>query len=114
MPEVVWLVAFGDRAGEAEVGDLDLPVVGEQHVLGLHVPVHDARLVCRAERGEHRLEHLESLARVEPADLAQQVAQGTARDVLHRQEHVTVVGALVVDPPRHWGARAARRTWPHG
>ena len=34
-----------DELGQAEVQDLDEPVLGDHHVLGLQVPVHDARLV---------------------------------------------------------------------
>ena len=90
-------VGAGDRAGQAEVGDLDPVVVGEQDVLGLDVAVHQAGLVGGAERGEHRLEHLERLARAEVALGPDQVAQGAPADELHREEDVPLVGALVVD-----------------
>ena len=49
------------RAGEAEVADLDAPVVGEQHVLGLEVAVHDAGLVRGREAGEHGLGDVDRL-----------------------------------------------------
>ena len=57
----------GDRAGQPEVGDLDPAVVGEQDVLGLDVAVDQPGLVRGAERGEHRLEHLEGLPRAQVA-----------------------------------------------
>ena len=50
----------GHGPGEAEVGDLDAPVVGEQDVLGLDVAVDDAGVVGGAERGEHRLHDLQA------------------------------------------------------
>jgi hypothetical protein len=38
---------LGDGAGDAEVGDLDLPVATDQHVPGLHVAVDDPLRVGR-------------------------------------------------------------------
>ena len=38
----------GAGAGDPEVGDLDAPVVVDQHVLRLEVAVHDAALVREA------------------------------------------------------------------
>jgi hypothetical protein len=37
--------------GDTEVGDLDHAVVGEEHVAGLDVPVHDAHRVRGGQRG---------------------------------------------------------------
>ena len=70
-------------AGETEVADLDAAVVGEQHVLGLQVAVHDAGLVRGGETGEHRLEDVDRLLGGERAVLLQQVAQRDAGQVLH-------------------------------
>ena len=53
----------GGGAGQAEVGDLDPAVVGEDDVLGLDVAVHDAGAVRGAERVEHRFEHGQRLPR---------------------------------------------------
>ncbi len=84
-----------DRAGQAEVGDLDPAVVGEEDVLRLHVAVDHPRLVCRGEGREHRLHQRERLPRGHRGLLADQVAQGVAGDVLHGQEDRAVVVALV-------------------
>ena len=86
-----------DRAGQAEVGDLDPAVVGQQHVLGLDVAVQDAGGVRRGERAEHGLDHGERLRRRHRRFLADQVAQGQAGDVLHHQEERSVVVAGVED-----------------
>jgi hypothetical protein len=86
-----------DRTGQPEVRDLDPVVVGEQDVLGLDVAVHDPGLMGGAQGRQHRLHHLEGLPRAEVAALTDQVAQRTAADELHREEHVPLVGALVVD-----------------
>ncbi len=87
----------GDRPGQAEVGDLDPVVVGEEDVLGLDVAVDEAGLVGGAERRQDRFEHLERLPRAEVAAGPDQVAQRPPAHELHREEHVALVGALVVD-----------------
>ena len=84
-------------AGQAEVGDLDPAVVGEQDVLGLHVAVQDAGVVGGREGGEHRLDHRQRLGRRHRRFLADQVAHGQAGDVLHHQEERAVVVAGVED-----------------
>ncbi len=94
-PDVAAVRARG--AGQAEVGDLDPAVVGEDDVLGLDVAVHDAGRVCRRERVEHRLEDVERLARGQDAALAEHLAQRAALQVLHREEEQAVVLALVED-----------------
>ncbi len=91
-----------DRAGEAEVGDLDpagpgVRIRGEQDVLRLHVAVDHPGAVRRGERGEHRLEHAERLAGLHRRLLADQVAQREAGDELHDEEQGAVVVALVED-----------------
>ena len=53
------LLARALGAGQTEVGDLDLPVVGEQDVLRLHVAMDQAGPVGRAERREDRLHGLQ-------------------------------------------------------
>lgn len=90
-------LAGGLGPREAEVGDLDLAVLGDQHVLGLDVAVHETGPVRGAERGQHRLHDLQRGAGAEPPERVEGVAQGAAGDVLHHQEDVLAVGALVVD-----------------
>ncbi len=86
----------GDRLGQAEVGHLDPTLVGEDHVLGLDVAVHDARPVCRPEGVEHTFSDGQCLARGQRATLGDHVAQGAPRQQLHRQvEHVAGVAGLV-------------------
>ncbi len=80
---------------QAEVRDLHQPVVGDQHVLRLHVPVHQTRPVRRAERREHRLQHVQGGPHRERAAVAQQLAQGAAGNELHRHEHRARIRALV-------------------
>ena len=87
----------GDRPGQPEVGDLDRAVVGDQHVLGLDVAVHDARVVGRRQRGQHRREQVQRPRRRQRRLLADHVTQRAARDVLHREEQRAVVVALVED-----------------
>ena len=105
----------GHRAGQAEVGDLDRAVVVDDDVLGLDVAVDQALGVRLGERLQHRLEHVEGGPGREQALLAQDVAQGLAGDVLHRQEDAAVVLALVVDTATTLGCdsdaleRASRR-----
>ena len=50
-------VGRGHGADQAEVGDLHLARVGDQHVLRLHVAVHQAGVVGGADRAQHRLGH---------------------------------------------------------
>jgi hypothetical protein len=90
------LLARRLSAREAEVGHLDAAVGVQQDVLGLDVAVDQPGAVRGSQRGEHRLHDLQRLARTEPAALGEQGAQGASRDVLHRQEHVALAGALVV------------------
>ena len=86
-----------DRLGEPEVGDLDPAVVGDEHVLRLHVAVHEAGAVGRRQRGEHRLQHGQRPRRRHRRLLDDGVAQRVAGDQLHHQEDGAVVVALVED-----------------
>ena len=80
------------RASESEVAELDSAVVGEQHVLWLHVAVHDARLVRGGEPRQHRVHDVDRLLGGEALVVLQQVAQRDARQVLHDQvRHVGVL-----------------------
>ena len=84
-------------SGQAEVGDLHPSVVGDQHVLGLDVAVHDAGAVRGAEGVEHGLEQVEGLVGGHRAAVAHHVAQRASGHVLHGEEHHAVVTALVED-----------------
>jgi hypothetical protein len=103
-----------DCAGQAEVGDLHPPVVAREHVLRLHVTVHDARGMRGGQRGKHRLEYVESLEGAQPPAGPQQVAQRAPGDVLHDEEDRGTVGALVEDGDYVGCARAAPSTSPRG
>ncbi|CAA9292297.1 MAG: hypothetical protein AVDCRST_MAG11-198 [uncultured Gemmatimonadaceae bacterium] len=70
------------RLGDAEVGDHRGPR-GEQHVVGLHVPVHDAARVRVGERTRHVAEHLHGLRRRDGA-ARQPRPQALAVHVRHR------------------------------
>lgn len=84
-----------DGAHQPEVRDLDPPVIPYQHVLGLHVPVHEAGPVRRAERGQHGLQDVERGARLKRPALPQHITQSAPGDVLHGQIDVRPVGTLV-------------------
>ena len=97
VPRSAWPVAVfaRSRAGEPEVADLDASVVGEEHVLGLQVAVHDAGLVRGGEPAEHRLHDVDGLLGGELAVILEQVAQRDAGQVLHHQVRHVGVLALV-------------------
>ena len=83
--------------GESEVGDLDVSVVADQHVLGLHVAVDDARPMGGGQRGEHRLDEGQRGGGVEPSPLRDDPAQGSSPHQLERQPDDAVGGSLVED-----------------
>jgi hypothetical protein len=97
----------GHRARDAEVAELHLALERHQHVGGRHVAVHDAErvaLVVRAAvRVVQRLEHLqhdvEAELRGQPDLLLRQLAEELrdveALDVLHRDEEPTLLAAEV-------------------
>ena len=90
-------LGLGDGAHQTEVGDLDLAVVGDQHVLRLDVAVHQpGRGVpppVRRARAQHRGD---GVRRHRPA-FAQQLPQRAALDELHHQKRDAGRRALVVD-----------------
>ena len=85
------------RPGEAEVGDLDGAVGAEDDVLGLDVAVDEPGRVGGREGLEHRLEDVERGARGERALGLDDLPEGLPGDVLHREEHLAGVLALVED-----------------
>jgi hypothetical protein len=98
----------GARSGEAEVGDDRPAVAGDQHVVGLEVAVQHADPVGLHEAAaglhEHR-QHRRPAARRG----AQPGREGAAVDELHRQEHLPVDHADVVDRDHAGVAHAGHR-----
>lgn len=74
-----------DRAGDAEVHDLDHALLGNHDVAGLDVAVDDAHAVRVFERVEHAHHHLLGVALAQRAIHLEDVTQGLALDVLHHQ-----------------------------
>jgi len=91
------LLARLHRPCQTEVGDLDASVVGDEHVLWLDVAMDEPRSVGGGECLQHRVEEHQCLLGGEWPEVAQDVTEGAARDVFHREVHVLAVGALVVD-----------------
>jgi hypothetical protein len=86
-----------DGAGQAEVGDLDLAVGRDEHVLGLHVAVDQVRAVRRGQRRQDVGEETQRPQRTHGRLLAHHVAQGAPRYVLHDEVGDVAVAALVED-----------------
>ncbi len=86
----------GDRTHQAEIGDLHLPGIGDQHILRLDVTVHQAGAVRHGERPQHRRRDGRRRVRGHRAPLAQQFTQRAALDQFHHQEDVVPVLSLVV------------------
>ena len=87
------------RAGDAEVGDVDVVVLVEQQVPGLHVPVHDPAVVRGVERARGLLQPQHGPSAVDPAG-SQPGGERPAREVLHDQVRAPVVLPDVVDRDR--------------
>lgn len=87
----------GQRAGEPEVGHLDLTVLADDDVLRLDVPVHDAGPVGQAQRLGDRDQQVQRGTRGERCLGLDDLAQRATAHQLHDEEHVHPVGALVVD-----------------
>ena len=93
--EVIPAAANGPH--QAEVGDLDLALVGDQHVLGFHIAMYQAGAVRGGQPAQHRAEHCGDRMRWHRTALGQQLAKRAALDQLHHQERMPTVEALVVD-----------------
>ena len=77
------------RAGDAEVHDLDVAVGGDHHVAGLDVAVHDAGAVAVVERVEDAARDLQGPLGRDARVLLQQLTQRLALDELHDDERDT-------------------------
>ena len=82
---------------DAEIGDLDAPVVADEHVVRLDVAVHHAVLVRVAQAGEHlHRDRDRALRRQRPLGL-DDLLERAALQVLHRDVGPAVGLAAVVD-----------------
>jgi pSer/pThr/pTyr-binding forkhead associated (FHA) protein len=86
----------GAGAGQAEVGQVGVIALADQHVVRLDVAVHEPDRVRGVERIGHLLEQVERASRVEPA-LADQLDECGAVDQAHRQVEAVLGFARVVD-----------------
>ncbi len=92
--------------GDAEVGEHDPAVVGDQHVGRLHVAVQDALAVRGAQHVEHGEPDLGGAARLQQAVLPDDLGERLALDELHDDPGPVVLldhvehghGAGVADP----------------
>ena len=89
-------------AGQAEVRDRHPAVVADEHVLGLHVPVHQPGAVRGGQAVDERTQEPQRLPGRERCTVPDDGAQRAAGHVLHHEvgQHVAVLGlgvALVQD-----------------
>ena len=84
-----------DRPGQAEVGDLDLAAVRDQHVLGLDVAMDQAGLVGGGDGAGHLDDQIEGPFRTERTLAGDQVPQRATLDVLHDDVGPAAVHPLV-------------------
>ena len=99
---------LGDRPHQSEVDQFHLTVIGDQHVLGFEVAMHQAGPVGGAQAAQHRAEDGYHRVRRHRAPFPQQLPQGAALDQLHHQIGICRVVVPVVDgdqpgvpEPRH-------------
>ena len=75
---------LGDRRRAIEVDELDVAVLGQQHVPGMHVAVHDTRLVHSGEDPGQSLPQVQDLAGIQ-STLSQHISQDTPAPVGEHQ-----------------------------
>ena len=88
---------LGDGPGDPEVGDLDLAVLGDEHVAGLDVAMDDAAGVRGRESASDAGPDARDLARRQRPAAAQDRREVLAVDQLHDDERAVRVLAVVVD-----------------
>ena len=84
-----------ERAGDAEVHDLDHALLGDHDVAGLDVAVDDAHVMRVFERVEHAEHHLFGVSLAERAVRLDHVTQRLALDELHHQVRQPLRAAAV-------------------
>ena len=85
-----------EAASQAEVEDLDLAVIGQEHVLGLEIAMDDALVVRRAKAASDLNRHLNGLAHPH-AGSGHRVAERPPRQQLHHHEYAAVLHARIED-----------------
>jgi len=85
-----------DIFGDAEVREVRVAVLVQQHVLGLHVAVHDAPTVCGGQCLADLLEHRREHVRRDHAISIQALAQAPAAQVPHHEVRAVRLAPVVV------------------
>ena len=88
------LAAQVTAMGDAEVGEDHAPVLVQQDVVGLHVPVHHALAAGELQRPGHLAHHPQALAQ---GQARARILEAFARDELHGDVMVALVDPGVVD-----------------
>ncbi|CAH0327155.1 hypothetical protein SRABI128_05819 [Microbacterium sp. Bi128] len=91
-----------DSACQAEVAELDPPVVGDQDVFGLDVPVDHSGGVRGAEAFDDRIDQRQGQPRRQGALVIEDIPQRVALDEFHDQIGEPAVLALVQDAHDVW------------
>ena len=100
---VVVPAAVGDHPRDAEVGEPHrpgvevLPLPGQQHVVGLEVPVEDALAVGGGEPVEHRGHHGDGAVGRQRSAVGEHVAQRPAVDEVHDDREPVALDDQVAD-----------------
>ena len=100
------LLAVACRAGDAEVGELRVAALIDDHVRGLHIEVNETGLVRRVQCTRDLTNERRSLRDRDGPAFGHDVAERSAAYVLHDDERVVAVLPLVED--RH-DVRVAHR-----
>ena len=90
---------LGDGPGDAEVGDLHVPAVGDEDVARLHVAVDDSLAVGDLERAGHADGDADRVVHRKRAAIAQDRGQVSSVDELHDDVLLAIgtIGAVVID-----------------
>jgi hypothetical protein len=86
-----------ESPGETEVGEVDVAVVGDQHVARLDVAVDEAAGVRSVEGGGDLVDDRQRPVRIEPALHVERRPQVCPGDVSHGDERLALVLASFVD-----------------